>query len=316
MSVLPGAGPVTAARLAERGIETVWDLLAFFPLGYEDFRTLYPLSALAGLTEGTTVVVQATVKRCRPFFRRLLDVFLEQDGVELRARWFRPNAGLVKTYAKGNSVALAGALRRAKDGTAELIHPRNFTAALAAGQGLGLRPRYPVVAKVPGRTIEKLLAAAVEKAAVLVPDVLPAGVASRLGFPSVATALRRVHQPDATLSNEELARLTKGQSPAQRRLAFEALFVVQVGLARERALVRQAIGRLGNVDAEAVLASLRPALPFALTAGQAFAIRTLFADLTGAMPMQRLLQGDVGSGKTAVAFAAALLVARAGRQTL
>ena len=323
LSALPGAGPVTASRLAERGIENIRDLLGFLPLGYEDFRTLYPLSALADLPEGTSVVVRAKVRRCRPFFRRLLDVFLEQDGVELRARWFRPNAGLVKTYAKGNLVALAGALRRGKDGTCELIHPRNVTALLSVGDpgntpmsGLGLRPRYPVVAKVPARTIEKVMAAAVAQAAGLVPDVLPAGVAGRLGFPSIAEALRLVHQPEASLSHEKLAELKAGQAPAQRRLAFEDLFVVQMGLARERSLVRRAMGRTCDVDLDGVRTALRTALPFSLTPGQERSIRTLFADLVGATPMQRLLQGDVGSGKTAVAFAAALLVARAGGQSL
>jgi ATP-dependent DNA helicase RecG len=316
VTALPGAGPVTAARLAERGLESVRDLLAFLPLGYDDFRTLYPLSALARLPSGQAVVVQARVRRVRPFFRRLLDVYLEQDGVQVRARWFRPNAGMVKTYAKGSLVGLAGSLRRAKDGAVELIHPRNVTALLAGPSGLGLQPRYPAVQKVPGRVIEKLVAAAVEQAAGLLPDVLPKGVAQRLGLPSLADSLRQVHQPEASLSDEKLAELSAGRAPAQRRLAFEDLFVVQVGLALERGRARSAAGWPCEVDGEAALATVQAALPFVLTSGQERAIRTLFADLTSATPMQRLLQGDVGSGKTAVAFAAALLVGRAGGQSL
>jgi len=318
VTALPGAGPVTAARLAERGLESVRDLLAFLPLGYDDFRTLYPLSALARVPSGQAVVVQARVRRVRPFFRRLLDVYLEQDGVQVRARWFRPNAAMVKTYAKGSLVGLAGSLRRAKDGAVELVHPRNVTALLAGPgtSGLGLQPRYPAVHEVPGRVIERLVAAAVEQAAGLLPDVLPEGVAQRLGFPSLADSLRQVHQPAASLSDEKLAELSAGRAPAQRRLAFEDLFVVQVGLALERDRARCAAGWHCEIDGEAVLASARAALPFVLTSGQERAIRTLFADLTSATPMQRLLQGDVGSGKTAVAFAAALLVGRAGGQSL
>ena len=268
------------------------------------------------------MVVRARVRRIRPFFRRLLDVYLEQDGAGLRARWFRPNAGMVKTYAKGNLVALAGTLRRAKDGTVEIIHPRNVTALLAEkevsgnGFGLGLQPRYPAVEKVPGRVIERLVAAAVVQAARLVPDVLPEGVAKRLGFPSVAESLRQVHQPEASLSDHKLAELLAGQAPAQRRLAFEDLFVVQVGLALERGRAHRAAGRRCDVDGEAVLASLRTALPFAPTSAQKRAIRIVFADMASSTPMQRLLQGDVGSGKTAVAFAAVLMVARAGGQSL
>jgi len=232
VTALAGAGPVTAARLAERGLESVRDLLGFLPLGYEDYRTLYPLAALASLPEGHTVVVRALVGRVRPFFRRLLDVYLEQDGVQVRARWFRPNAGMVKTYAKGNLVALAGSLRRAKDGAAELIHPRNVTALMAeqpglgAESGLGLRPRYPMVEKVPGRVIEKLVFAAVEQAAGLVPDILPAGVAQRLALPSIADSLRQVHQPDASLSDEKTGMvphlLVLSATPIPRSLALTA----------------------------------------------------------------------------------------------
>jgi len=322
VTALPGAGPVTAARLAERGLERIRDLLSFLPLGYEDFRTLYPLPALARLPEGQAVVVRARVARVRPFFRRLLDVYLEQDGVQMRARWFRPNAGMVKTYAKGSLVALAGILRRGKDGSPEIIHPRNVTALLLAQEasgtesGLGLRPRYPAVEKVPGRVIEKLVAAAVEQAAALVPDVLPEGVAKRLGLPSISEALREVHRPEASLPDDRLAELMAGQAPAQRRLALEDLFVVQVGLALERGRARRANGWHCDVDGEAALASVRAALPFVPTSAQERAIRTLYADLGSATPMQRLLQGDVGSGKTAVAFAAALLVARARGQSL
>jgi ATP-dependent DNA helicase RecG len=225
---------------------------------------------------------------------------------------------MVKTYAKGSLVGLAGWLRRGKDGAVELIHPRNVTALLAGlgTSGLGLQPRYPAVQKVPGRVIEKLVAAAVERAAGLLPDVLPEGVAQRLGFPSLADSLRQVHQPEASLSDERLAELSAGRAPAQRRLAFEDLFVVQVGLALERGRARCAAGWRCEVDGEAALAAARVALPFVLTSGQERAIRTLFSDLTSATPMQRLLQGDVGSGKTAVAFAAALLVGRAGGQSL
>ncbi len=317
VSTLAGAGPVTAARLAERGLRTVGDLLTFLPLGYDDFRTLFPIARLSALPEGTPVVVRGTVRSCRPFFRRLLDVVLEEDGTLLRARWFRPNAGMAKSYAKGGVVVLAGHLRRGKDGSPELIQPRNVTALMQeSGRGPGLHPRYPVIAKVPGRTLEKLVAAAVARGAELVPDVLPAGAAQRLGLPRAAQALRQVHLPEADLSDQDWAALQAGQAPAQRRLAFEDLFVVQAGLALERGQVGRAPARCCHVDTEKVLGACKTALPFALTASQEAAIATLFADLTGPTSMQRLLQGDVGSGKTAVAFAAALLVARSGGQTL
>jgi ATP-dependent DNA helicase RecG len=310
---LPGAGKVTAARLMEHGLRRVADLLTFFPRSYQDYRREYALSELDGLPVGTPVVVRGTVVRVHKFFRRMLDVILEQGGASLRARWFRPNAGMSKTYAKGNEVVLAGELRRSSEGLCELIHPSNVT-ALAGEGGLGIRPRYPVVDGVPGRTLEKIVANAVESLADLVPDVLSDELRARLALPDAATALRCVHSPTVTTSDAAFAELTAGVSPAQRRFAFEDLFVLQVGLAEER---RLASGRSAFmcVDSDAT-AVAKAALPFRCTSAQERAIESISKGMQAATPMQCLLQGDVGSGKTAVVFAACVQVARSGGQSL
>src|SRR5664279_4962003 len=109
----------------------------------------------------TTTVVRGKVVRVHRFFRRLLDVYLEEGGAALRARWFRPNAGMAKAYEKGKQAALAGKLRRNDKGEAELIHPSNVTALQGEGGTVGIRARYPRIEGVPGRTVEKLIAAAV-----------------------------------------------------------------------------------------------------------------------------------------------------------
>jgi len=128
IAALAGAGPVTAGRLAERGLHRIRDLLYFFPTAYDDYRRAFAVAELAGLPEGTAVVVRGKVVRVRRFFRRLLDVYIEEGGAALRARWFRPNAGMAKAYEKGKQVALAGKLRRNDKGESELIHPSNVTA--------------------------------------------------------------------------------------------------------------------------------------------------------------------------------------------
>lgn len=305
---------MTAARLAARGLVRASDLLTFFPRSYQDFRRVYALAEIAALPSGTPVVIRGTVVRVHAFFRRMLDVILEQDGACLRARWFRPNAGLRKTYAKGTTVTLAGELRRSAEGESQLIHPSNVTAPLGRGDGLGIRPRYPLIEGVPARTLEKIVAGAVDRLADRAADVLPVALRARLDLPPLAAALRSLHRPPANLSTDGFAALAEGRSPAQRRFAFEVLFVLQVGLAQER----RAIARRGAfvcADAEALTVA-KTALPFDCTDAQTRAMRSIATALQSASPMQCLLQGDVGSGKTAVVFAACVQVVRAGGQCL
>jgi ATP-dependent DNA helicase RecG len=313
---LPGAGPVTAARLAGRGLFCVRDLLHFFPRAYEDYRRVYSLGDLAALPPGTPVVVRGTVVRVHKFFRRMLDVHIEDQGAKLRARWFRPNAGMAKSYGRGDKVALAGNLRRTEEGEPELIHPSNVTALLAESAGVGIRPRYPIIHKVPGRTVEKVVGAALEVAGREVAEILPEALRARLGLPGIAEALSFVHRPPSSLAEGDFAVLAAGSSPAQRRFAFEELFVLQVGLAQERARARTQRALACGVQGEQTLLDVEAALPFALTPTQRRAVRTIFDAMAANAPMQCLLQGDVGSGKTAVAFAACVRAVRAGGQSL
>jgi len=307
---------VTAARLAGRGLACVRDLLYFLPRAYEDYRRVYALPELASVPAGTSVVVRGRVVRVHKFFRRLLDVYLEEGGTRMRARWFRPNAGMAKTYAKGEQVALAGSLRRTDEGEPELIHPSNVTALLSAATGAGIRPRYPLVEGVPGRTVEKLVGAALAAAGASMPELLPEPLRTRLGLPGIAAALAAVHRPSAELAETELFALRAGASPAQRRLACEELFLLQVGLAQERARVGAQRGFPCGADGERTADLVGAGVPFGLTAAQERAVARILAALGGGAPMQCLLQGDVGSGKTVVAFAACAHVARAGGQSL
>jgi len=311
---------------------TVRDLLLRLPTAYDDLRRATALADIAAgdIADGEVVLVRGVVRRIHVFPRRLLDVVVEDGGATLRARWFRPPAGMSKRFVKGAEVALAGPLRTAADGTRELTHPTNLTAALAslaesrgaASAGLGLRPRYAPTRGVGARVREGLVAAALacvetaDGAASL--ETLPAATCARLGLPTLREALRAIHEPPASLTAQVLAALRAGRTGAHTRLALEELVAVQTAFLRRRARAGAGGGPtpVDLADAARVTARVGDALGFALTAGQSRALEEIARDLGSARPMQRLLVGDVGSGKTAVAFGAAALVADAGGQTL
>jgi len=311
---------VTARRLAAHGFSTVRDVLLRLPRAYDDLRRETALAEITDVADGSVVLVRGVVRRVRVFPRRLLDVELERDGVTLRARWFRPRPGMSKAFVKGAEVALAGPLRTDPTGTRELVHPTNVTAALAAraGAGLGVRPRYAALDGVAARIFERVVGGALARAGVGdALEILPPEARARLGVPALIEALRAIHAPADDVDRAALAALLDGRAPAHRRLALEELVTVQAAFLAQRARSGAAAPTpVSRAQTPGVLARVRAALGFSLTKAQTRATGEIASDLAGARPMQRLLIGDVGSGKTAVAFAAAALVAEAGGQTL
>jgi ATP-dependent DNA helicase RecG len=204
-------------------------------------------------------------------------------------------------------------VRTAADGAREMVHPSNVTAALAAapdqGLGLGLRPRYADVEGVTRRTLAAVRESALAALGAETAELLPAASRARLELPTLADAFRALHAPRGAedLAGGVLAR-------ARRRIALETLFVTQVAFLRRRAALG---GAALVVPAGAgVPGRLEAALGFTLTGSQRRALAEIAGDLARPMPMQRMLVGDVGSGKTAVALGAAAMTAAAGGQTL
>jgi ATP-dependent DNA helicase RecG len=312
LTTLKGCGPAFATHFAARRVENVGDLLFLLPTAYEDRRTVTPLEALAEVPDGARVTTRGIVKRASVWPRRFADLVIEDQGVLLTARWFRMNPGINTRFHPGDAVLLSGALRRFK-GQLAMAHP-DVVAEDEPGVGAGIWVRYPEVEGVPPRIVARLCRAACEGAADLVPDGLPASLRGRLELPGVREALRQLHLVPADIAPEGLEALAGGHTPAHRRLVFDEFFFLQLGLARRRARWRrdQAPTLPPNADP---LAEVRPCLGFQPTAAQERAAREIAADLGGAKPMNRLLQGDVGSGKTVVAFGAAVLMARAGCQS-
>ncbi|HSK04513.1 MAG TPA: ATP-dependent DNA helicase RecG [Kofleriaceae bacterium] len=327
---LPGIGPAFAERLAERELVTVEDLLWCLPRRYDDVRDARPLADVCRLEEGQRATFVASVASSRMVFvrgRRWAEVRLAGAGAAASAvvRWFNVFAGIEKRMPPEAQVVLSGVVRR-RGGRTEFANPDILGIELPAGAGAGAGPagaarpmpsilaRYPDVPCVPGARLRAACAAACARVGAAVDDGVPATVERASGLPSLAEALSRLHAPPPDTAPDDLAAMNAGASRWQRRLAFGELFALGVAVALRRR-ERRTDAAVPCPPAPDLDGALARALPFALTAAQRRAIGELGADLARDTPMNRLLQGDVGSGKTAVAFAAALQVARAGRQT-
>jgi ATP-dependent DNA helicase RecG len=317
LTSLHGCGPRTAERLATRGLRTVRDLLAFLPRQYEDRRRRVPV---AEVVPGTPTCVAGVVSRTRWLGRpgrRFFEVELRDGDAVLLLRWFRTHGGLAARFAPGVRVAAAGTAK-AYQGRLQLVHPSIEILPEVDGddlpdEGPGLVPRYGLVEGVPAGLVRRLVAEAVDRLDVLVEDLLPPELAAACGLPGRREALAAAHRPPDDLDAAALADLVARRSPAHRRLAFDVLLLQQFVMATRRQSVADRGAPAFAVPA-GWPAPVEAVLPFALTAAQRRVVDEIAADLARPRPMQRLLQGDVGAGKTAVAFAAAAQVLLGGGQ--
>lgn len=313
---LPGVGPKTAAKLAEQGLRTLAELARVIPSGYRDRRHRTPISSA---TEGAEVAVVATLRRfSQRFFRGRyfagVDCVVEEEGRALgvQCQWFHRVGGLAERAQAGRQVLLVGRVSR-KKGKLTLIHPeiRELDAP-----GPAITVRYPEVEGVGEATLGRLCRAAVERLnAEGVTDPLPPELCARLGLMTLGPALTLLHAPAEDLPAEMMTALQAGCSPAHRRLLFDELLTAQLALLQRRAAAQAVPVTVTLLPGEGDRREqLRACVPFEPTGAQWAAIDEIEADLARARPMLRLLQGDVGSGKTLVAFAACVGIVAAGGQ--
>jgi len=295
---LKGVGPRRAALLEKLGVRTLRDLVHYYPARYYDRRAMTPLGRLpAG--EGVTVQgVVSSVRSYRTPRKRvpILEVGLTDGEGRAVLVWFNQSFR-EKEFRIGDTVIASG---KAQPGRSQVAVEEYEI--LGEGQepvhAAGLVPAYPATEGLGKRQVRTLVRAALEEALPLVPETLPAEVRARRRLPGVQEALRRIHVP---ASPEEAA-------DARRRFAYEELFSIQVRLAlRRRSVARETAG-LALPVGEALDFRIRALFPFGLTGAQERVIAQVRRDLASGRPMNRLLQGDVGSGKTIVA-AYALLAA-------
>jgi ATP-dependent DNA helicase RecG len=315
---LSGVGDAVAEKLATRGLLTLQDLWFHLPRQYEDRTTLTPIRMLQA---GIPAQVEGTVEAAERSFRGrpMLRIAIGDGSYStLVLRFFHFRSQQISQFAPGTRVRVYGTPRPGQHGL-EIVHPSYRilgNAADAAEPALSdrLDPIYPAIEGIGPAVLRKLVGQALQR----LPDeraleLLPAAVLVReslcIGLPSLREALLILHRPP---QGSDLQALMAGTHPAQRRLALEELLAHHLSLRRQR-IAMQAHTAPALRDGRRVNA-LRKVLPFALTRAQERVFAEIRDDLAKPLPMLRLVQGDVGSGKTVVAAMAAMLAIEAGRQ--
>jgi len=311
VTTLRGVGAALAERLARLGVTRVADLLFLLPLRYED-RTR--LKRIGALQVGERAAVEGEVQLTEVVYRgrrQLLARIADGSGV-LTLRFFHFSASQQHNLARGTRLRCFGEVRRGPLGL-EMVHPE-YRRLFGENPPLEetLTPIYPLTEGVPQGRLRALIGEALRAlSANGLTDLLAAEAQLPPGLPPLQEALHYLHAPPRSA---RLAALAAGRHPAQRRLAFEELLAHHLALKlRKRTLQTEPAAPLR--DQAGLAARFRAQLRFALTAAQLRSLREAEQDLAGEVPMLRLLQGDVGCGKTVVAAAMAARAAGSDMQT-
>jgi len=312
-----GVGPRLAERLAARGIRTPQDALYLFPKGYQDRRRTVPIRDLsAGMTvpvRGKVLSVQES-GRGRGFFRggaRLLEVVIADGTGRLVAKWFRYQPSLAQRFKAAEEATLCGPVRLFRF-MPEMHHPEILSAEDTADPIHSGRivPIYPDVEGIPPRVLRKIQWEVVRNHADKEAECFPPWILDKAGVPPLNESLAAIHFPK---DDADAAAFREFSSPQQKRLAFGELFSIQWALERRRAGVERerAVPLLWDRE---IVGEIKRRLPFELTGAQRRVVNEILKDMGRPHPMHRLLQGDVGSGKTIVAWIAAMVAWKHGVQ--
>ncbi|MGA7381015.1 MAG: ATP-dependent DNA helicase RecG [Terriglobales bacterium] len=322
-----GIGPRLAEVLAGKGIHTVDDLLHYLPFRYED--RLNPRT-IPELRAGEMATIIAEVRNSGLFRTRRMPIFQMTAGqgrTRLKCIWF--NATYLRDKFKpGQVVALYGKVEADnRSGELQIVQPdfeileepsengssdsaeKKLAESLEIGR---IVPIYEAIGqgRLTSRWFRRAIHGALENLTPDLPDAIPAAVRKRLDLVSPREALRRVHWPEA---GESLEDLQSSRTPAHVRLIFEELFFVELGLELKRREQKAQTGIQFQLD-DRVRSAIKKILPFHPTAAQKRVLKNIASDMEKPSPMRRLLQGDVGSGKTIVAFEAAIIAMENGYQ--
>ncbi len=314
---IKGIGPRIAESLAAKGFATAEDLLYHLPFRYEDRanpRALHELVAgemasVIGEVCGSALLRTRTI----PIF----EMTLRQGTSSLKCIWFR-GTYLQDRFHAGQTVAVFGKVEPSRSSRGfKMIQPQFEVMPQVSDEITSLEmgritPIYESLggAKLGPRWARRLLFGLLGELRGKIPETLPTALLNRLKLPSRDTSLQQAHFPENSVA---LSRLQAARTPAHRRLIFEELFFLELGLEIKRRKAKERAG-IAFAPNEQVRAALREVLPFHPTEAQKRALGEIVEDMKQPNPMRRLLQGDVGSGKTIVALQAMLIAIENGYQ--
>jgi ATP-dependent DNA helicase RecG len=321
VTYVKGVGPQRAEALAAKGIATAGDLLFYAPFRYEDRTNVKPLARLAPGEMASVIAIVESIRT--PRFRRgnlgmVEVVFQDGAGGRLLAKWFHAASYLAKILEPGARVALYGKVDfDTYSRELSMMHPEyellrgdddEGDESLHTGR---IVPVYEAAGKVSTRVLRSVLKRLTD-ALPHIPDPLPDDIRRRLRLPSLESAIREVHFP---APDTDLRLLNSFRSAAQYRLIFEEFFWLETGMALKHSQARTEHG-IAFALTPRVRDQVKKMLPFKPTPAQKKVLSEIAHDMAAPVPMNRLLQGDVGSGKTIVAAQAAVIAVENGYQAV
>jgi ATP-dependent DNA helicase RecG len=313
---LKGIGPKRAEGLERLGLKTIEDLLYHLPFRYEDRRLIKSIrEASLGLEESFVGEILGLQRKYNPRRRtQVLVGSLADESGTLGLFWYRAPTYLINGLAKGQRLFVHGRVEAGPAGQKRIIHPE--FEVLESRDTDALKRIVPVYVHPAGLSLpllRKWMIQALNLYGRYLPDSVPPGIRERRRLVSVSTAMTQVHEPSASADFPELNNCA---SVAHRALVFDELFCLQMGLCLRKKRRARTEGVPVSTERRDLAARMIELLPFRLTGAQQRVLREIDHNMTSAQAMQRLVQGDVGAGKTMVAWFASLRVIESGSQVV
>ena len=303
LTSLKGIGPKRAELMAEKGLHTILDLLFFTPIRYEDRSRVFPINetgvGMPALVRGE--VVSGGESRFFRSGKRLFKITVRDKTAELVLIWFRYKKAHLNRFTRQHLEITAYGKIQKNRGKIQMFHPDIALVDHDSETGTqGFYPVYPSIKGISGQTMRAAIRAAIDQYAEDLADSFPKETAQRLDLPEIKEAIRHIHIPPERASFDLFNRF---QTKYHRRLTFDRFFHVMIRIAFRKKYRKTRAGPVFSIPKD-LLHRTKECFPFVLTGDQVKAIQEIFQDLNNVSPMNRLLQGDVGCGKTVVAAAA------------